>query len=111
MKPTDVCKGCGARKLVNHLKLCKRCNKEASHYLSKQDIAAAKAEREALLVAKAQMKAAEELEKAEAEAVKAEAAAAEGEAAEGEEKKEEPKEGEKEGDKEVDKKGEKKEKK
>lgn len=115
MKLTDVCRGCGARKLVNHLKLCKRCNKEASHYLSRQDIAAAKVEREALLAAKAEMKAAEELEKAEAKAAAAEAAAVEGEAAEGEEKKEEPKEGEKEGEqeggKEGEKKGEKKEKK
>ena len=108
MKLTDVCRGCGARRLVNHLKLCKRCNKEASHYLSKQDIEAAKAEREALLAAKAELKAQEELEKAEAEAAAAEAAA-EGEAAEGEEKKEEPKEGEK--SKEGDKEGEKKEKK
>jgi hypothetical protein len=106
MKLTDVCRGCGARRLVNHLKLCKRCNKEASHYLSKQDIAAAKAEREALLAAKAELKAQEELEKAEAEAAKAEAATAEGEAEEGEEKKEEPKEGEKakDGDKEDEKK-------
>ncbi len=112
MKLTDVCRGCGARRLVNHLKLCKRCNKEASHYLSKQDIEAAKVEREALLAAKAEMKAAEELEKAEAKAAAAaEAEVAEGEAAEGEEKKEEPKEGEKEEDKEGEKKGEKKEKK
>ena len=102
MKPIDVCKGCGARKLVNHLKLCKRCNKDASKFLSKSDIAKAKQEREALLAAKAEMKEAAELEKAEAEAKKE---VAEGE--EGEEKEEAKKDG-KEGEKSSDSKEEKK---
>jgi hypothetical protein len=104
MKLIDVCKGCGARRLVNHLRLCKRCNKEASRYLSKGDIEKARMEREALLAAKAKMKEAEELAKAEAEAAKAEA---EGEAEEGGEKPEEKKE-EKEGEKKSDEKDEKK---
>ena len=95
MKLIDVCRGCGARRLVNHLKLCKRCNKQASHYLSKQDIEQAKMEREALLEAKARMKEAEELAKAEAASAAAEAAA-EGEEEKGKEK---PKEEEKEGEK------------
>lgn len=105
MKLTDVCKGCGARRLVNHLKLCKRCNKDASRYLSKSDIEKARMEREALLAAKAKMKEAEELEKAEAAAKKE---VAEGE--EGEEKKEEeePKKEEKEEEKKTDAKKEKK---
>lgn len=94
MKLIDVCKGCGARRLVNHLKLCKRCNKHASQFLSKKDIEKARLEREALLEAKAKMKEAEELAKAEA------AKATEEEKAEGEEAKEgeepKPKEGEKE---------------
>jgi hypothetical protein len=102
MKPIDVCKGCGARRLVNHLKLCKRCNKDASSFLSKSDIAKAKQEREALLAAKAKMKEAAELEKAEAEAKKE---VAEGE--EGEEKAEDKKD-EKEEEKSSDAKEEKK---
>lgn len=72
MKLIDVCRGCGARRLVNHLRLCKRCNKEASRYLSQSDIDQAKMEREALVAAKAKMKEAEEIEKAQAEAEKAE---------------------------------------
>jgi hypothetical protein len=94
MKLIDVCSGCGARRLVNHLKLCKRCNKQASQFLSKKDIEQAKLEREALLEAKARMKEAEELAKAEAASAKA-AAAAEEEEKEGEKPKEEEKEGEK----------------
>ena len=104
MKLIDVCKGCGARRLVNHLRLCKRCNKEASRFLSKGDIEKARVEREALLAAKAKMKEAEALAKAEADAAKAEA---EGEAKEEGEKAEDEKE-EKEGDKKPDKKDEKK---
>lgn len=103
MKLIDVCKGCGARRLVNHLRLCKRCNKEASRYLSKGDIEKARMEREALLAAKAKMKEAEELAKADAEAAKAEAEAEAGEEGEKPEKKEE-----KEGEKKSDKKDEKK---
>ncbi len=80
MKLIDVCKGCGAKRLVNHLKLCKRCNKHASQFLSKKDIEKARLEREALLAAKAKMKEAEELAKAEAAAAKEEKA--EGEEAE-----------------------------
>jgi hypothetical protein len=95
MKLIDVCKGCGARRLVNHLKLCKRCNKDASSYLSKGDIEKARQEREALLAAKAKMKEAEELEKAEAEAEKAAAEGEEGEEKEGEEPKKDEKEEEK----------------
>ncbi|UCE36911.1 MAG: hypothetical protein JSW00_15620 [Thermoplasmata archaeon] len=110
MKLIDVCRGCGARRLVNHLKLCKRCNKQASQFLSKQDIEQARLEREALLEAKAKMKEAEELAKAEAAAAAMAAAEAEGE---GEEEKEgeKPKEGEKEGEKKKpEDKGEKKDK-
>ncbi len=102
MKLIDVCKGCGARRLVNHLRLCKRCNKEASRFLSKGDIEKARVEREALLAAKAKMKEAEDLAKAEADAAKAEAKAKE----EGD-KPEEQKD-EKEGDKKTDKKDDKK---
>jgi hypothetical protein len=93
MKLIDVCRGCGARRLVNHLRLCKRCNKEASKYLSQSDIEKARMEREALVAAKAKMKEAEELEKAKAEAEKAEAEGEEGKEEEGEKKEE--KEGEK----------------
>jgi hypothetical protein len=111
MKLVDICKGCGARRMVNYLKLCKRCNKEAAKYLSSKDIEAARLEREALLEAKAAMKEAEELAKAEAAAAAA-AEKAEGEAAEGEEPKEgekgKPEEGEKKEEKKEDKKGEKK---
>ena len=80
MKLIDICKGCGARRMVNYLKLCKRCNKEAAKFLSSKDIEQARLEREALLEAKAQMKEAEELAKAEAAAAVAEEKA-EGEAA------------------------------
>ena len=107
MKLIDVCKGCGARRLVNYLKLCKRCNKEASHFLSRSDIEKARLEREALLEAKAKLREAEELAKAEAEAAKAEV--------EGEEPKEGEEAEEEEGEKKKpegkgEKKGEKKEK-
>ncbi len=102
MKLIDVCRGCGARRLVNHLRLCKRCNKEASKYLSQSDIDKARMEREALVAAKAKMKEAEALEKAQAEAEKAEAEAEEGKEEEGEKK--EKKEGERKAEEKAEKK-------
>lgn len=85
MKLIDICRGCGSRKLVNYLKLCKRCNKHASDFLSMKDIEAARLEREAALEAKAKMKEEEERIKAEKEKEKAEEEKAEEE--------EEPEEG------------------
>jgi hypothetical protein len=103
MKPTDKCRGCGARRLINAIGLCKRCNREAHKFISEAEMARIKAEQEA---AAAAAKAAAAEAAAAKEAAKAAEAAGE-EGAEGEEKKEE--EGaEKKGDKKSDKKEEKK---
>ena len=47
MKPIDKCRGCSARRLVNPLGLCKRCNRESHKYISDAEILALKAERAA----------------------------------------------------------------
>lgn len=40
MKSFGKCRGCHKRKLVNLMRLCKRCNKEAHKYISKEEMAA-----------------------------------------------------------------------
>ena len=84
MKPTDKCRGCGARRLINAIGLCKRCNREAHKFISEAEMARIKAEQEA---AAAAAKAAAAEAAAAKEAAKAAEAGEEG--AEGEEKKEE----------------------
>ena len=87
MKAKGTCKGCGRRRLINLLGLCKRCNKDPTSFLSKKDIEMAKAEAAAAAAAVAEQKAEDA---AAAEAKEAEAA----EAAEGEEGAEPGEEGE-----------------
>ena len=83
MKAKGTCKGCGRRRLINLLGLCKRCNKDPTQFLSKKEIEAAQAAAEAAAAAAAEQKAAD-----------AAAAEAEAEAAEGEEGAEPGEEGE-----------------
>ena len=84
MKTKSKCIGCQAIKLVNAMGLCKRCNTHAHDFISTEEMARLRLEREELLAASSALKKA----KKEAEAAKAAAAA---EAAAGEEA---PKEGE-----------------
>jgi len=102
MKPIDKCRGCSARRLVNPLGLCKRCNRESHKYISDAEISALKAERAAAAAAAAAQKLQEEKEAAEKAAASAAAAAAAGvvetpagEAKPGAEKKEDGKKDEK----------------
>ena len=89
MKPVSRCKGCGRRKLLNHLELCKRCNRESDKHVTKEDLERLIRERDFIRAAKLKQK----------------AAAAEKEAAEKEKEEEEKEDGEdSEGDKEGDKK-------
>ncbi len=79
MKALSTCKGCGRKRLLNILMLCKRCNKDAGKYVSKKEMEKIQADSAAASAAASEAKAAD----AEAAAAKAEDAAAE--AAEGEE--------------------------
>jgi hypothetical protein len=81
MKPLDKCRGCNARRLINPLGLCKRCNRESHKYISDAEISALKAEREAAAAAALAQKLLEEKEAAEKAAAAAAAAAAAGEVA------------------------------
>ncbi len=78
MKVLRTCKGCGRKRLLNILMLCKRCNKDAGKYVSKVEMAKIQADSAAASAAASEAKAAD----AEAAAAKAEDAAA---ATEGEE--------------------------
>ncbi len=71
MKGLGTCKGCGRKRLINMLALCKKCNRNAHKFVSKKDMERIQAE-------------AAEASAAASEA-KAEAAADAAEAAEGEE--------------------------
>ncbi|MCK5024773.1 MAG: hypothetical protein KAR56_04065 [Thermoplasmata archaeon] len=80
MKGKGTCKGCGRRRLINLLGLCKRCNKDPTQFLSKKDIEMAQAEAAAAAAAAAEQKA-EDAAAAEAkEAVEGEEGAESGEA-------------------------------
>ena len=57
MKAKGTCKGCGRRRLINLLGLCKRCNKDPTSFLSKKDIEAAQAAAAAAAAAAAEQKA------------------------------------------------------
>jgi hypothetical protein len=101
MKSLTVCKGCERRRLTNMMGLCKRCNKDASKYISKAEMDRRRREHEELLKAGMAKKAEEAAKKAAAAAAAAAAGAAapadgaaapaEGEKKEGEEKKDEKK--------------------
>ena len=69
MKTKSKCVGCKSIKLVNALGLCKRCNRHAHDFISTDEMARFKREREIMLTAtKALKKAKKEEEKKEAEA-------------------------------------------
>ena len=78
MKPVGKCNGCGQRRLLNHLELCKRCNRESDKYVSQEDLDRLRREKEFVRQAKlkqkekAAAKAAEEEKKEEAAAKKEE---------------------------------------
>lgn len=38
LKSKGKCRGCNRRKLINLMRLCKRCNKEAHKYLTKEEM-------------------------------------------------------------------------
>ena len=76
MKALGTCKGCGRRRLINALALCKRCNKDPTQFLSKADIKRVRLEQEAAAAA-AREQAAADAAAAEAEAAEAAAKAAE----------------------------------
>ncbi len=103
MKSLIVCKGCERRRLTNMMGLCKRCNKEASKYISKAEMDKRRREHEELLKAGMAKKAEEAAKKAAAAAAAAGTAApadgaaapVEGEKKEGEEKKADDKKPEK----------------
>ncbi|MFW9880270.1 MAG: hypothetical protein ACFFG0_44925, partial [Candidatus Thorarchaeota archaeon] len=59
MKTKSKCIGCAAIKLVNAMGLCKRCNREAHKYISGEEMARMKKEREQQLAALAAKKALE----------------------------------------------------
>jgi hypothetical protein len=56
MKPVSRCKGCGRRKLLNHLELCKRCNRESDKHVTKEDLARLLRERDFVRAAKLKQK-------------------------------------------------------
>ena len=107
MKTMAVCRGCGTTKLVNRLRLCKRCNRESWRHVSRADIEKERMMREAELQLQKELK-----EQAAAEKLEAEKAMAE-EGGEAEEKAEEegapeegaPKEGAQEKTKKTEEKG------
>ncbi len=82
MKAKGTCKGCGRRRLINLLGLCKRCNKDPTSFLSNKEIEQARAEAAAAAAAAAEQKAEDA---AAAEAKEAEAAEGEEGAEPGEE--------------------------
>jgi len=57
MKPIRLCKGCGRRRLTNVSGLCKRCNKEASKYISKAEMERLQLEHDQMLRAAKESKA------------------------------------------------------
>lgn len=59
MKAKGTCKGCGRRRIINVLALCKRCNRDPTRFLSKQQIDQAEAAAAAVAAASAQQKAAD----------------------------------------------------
>jgi hypothetical protein len=73
MKAKGTCKGCGRRRLINLLGLCKRCNKDPTSFLSKKEIDAAQAVAAAAAAAVAEQKA-EDAAAAEAKAEEADEA-------------------------------------
>ena len=77
MKTKGKCVGCKSIKLVNPLGLCKRCNRHAHDFISEDEMARIKLEREALLAATKAIKKAKKEAAAEKEAAK-EAEAEEG---------------------------------
>ncbi|WP_455392554.1 hypothetical protein [[Eubacterium] cellulosolvens] len=83
MKTKSKCIGCNAIRLVNAMGLCKRCNRHAHDFISKEDMARLKKEREELLAATTAAKLAKKAE-AEKKAEGEEAEPGEGEG-EGEE--------------------------
>lgn len=78
MKAKGTCRGCGRRRLINLLGLCKRCNKNPTRFLSKKEIEKARAEAAAAAAAAAEQKAADAAAEA-AEAAEAEEGAEPGE--------------------------------
>ena len=72
MKTLAVCRGCGTTKLVNRLRLCKRCNRESWRHVSRADIEKERLMREAELQLQKELKEQAAAEKAEAEAAEAE---------------------------------------
>jgi hypothetical protein len=79
MKTKSKCIGCQGIRLVNALGLCKRCNRHAHDFISTDEMARIKLEREAMLTAAHDRK-----EKKEADAKAKEEAGEEGEEGEGE---------------------------
>ena len=59
MKGKGTCKGCGRRRLINLLGLCKRCNKDPTAFLSKKEIEVARAAAAEAAAAAAEQKAAD----------------------------------------------------
>ncbi len=56
MKTKGKCRGCNSIKLVNSLILCKRCNRHAHDFISAEEMARIKSERELLFLTKASLK-------------------------------------------------------
>jgi hypothetical protein len=56
MKPVGNCKGCGRKKLLNHLELCKRCNRESEKYVTEEDLSRLRREVEFVRQAKLKQK-------------------------------------------------------
>jgi len=104
MKPVSHCKGCGKRKLLNHLELCKRCNRESDKHVTQEDLDRLIRERDFVREAKLKQKKAA----ADKEAADKEAADKEKEETEGENGAEEGKAADKKAEKKDDKKDDKK---
>ncbi len=83
MKIKSKCIGCNSIKLVNSLTLCKRCNRHAHDFITKDDMERLKLEREMRTAFKLEKKKEEEEQKEKDEVEKEE-----GEEADKEEKKE-----------------------
>ncbi len=57
MKTKSKCIGCGSIKLVNSMGLCKRCNRHAHEFISKDEMIRLKLEREMMQATKGAKKA------------------------------------------------------
>ncbi|UCH88171.1 MAG: hypothetical protein JSV49_07850 [Thermoplasmata archaeon] len=52
MKSLGKCRGCNRRKLINLMRLCKRCNKQAHKFISRAEMAAIQKEHDIMEKAK-----------------------------------------------------------